>query len=269
MDGSGGPNRPPPSHGAGASGTLTPPAAPPPPADSAEVFRHAWRLYEKFIVHNWMRHREVYDVVRRVASRHRTSLSLADFGCGDGRSTLRAVAGLPLTRYIAVDRLRPLLEKIPARLPPGIEVELIEGDLAAVVADPPRQTVDLLLSAYSLHHLPSEAKGEFLRGARRWVGPEGRLVMVDVLRRTDENRRRYLDRFYRHAARRFRSFTPEEQERVREHMEACDYPESLETMQRLCTAAGWVSPRLAYRDREEFFAVLTSRPCLDEVGRSR
>lgn len=269
MDGSGGPNRPPPSHGAGASGTPPPPAAPPPPADSAEVFRHAWRLYEKFIVHNWMRHREVYDVVRRVASRHRTSLSLADFGCGDGRSTLRAVAGLPLTRYIAVDRLRPLLEKIPARLPPGIEVELIEGDLAAVVADPPRQTVDLLLSAYSLHHLPSEAKGEFLRGARRWVGPEGRLVMVDVLRRTDENRRRYLDRFYRHAARRFRSFTPDEQERVREHMEACDYPESLETMQRLCTAAGWVSPRLAYRDREEFFAVLTSRPCLDEVGRSR
>jgi trans-aconitate methyltransferase len=202
-----------------------------PPADPADVFRRAWRLYEKFITHNWMRHREVYDAVRQIADGYGGSLSVADFGCGDGCCTLRALAGLPLTRYIAVDRLRPLLDAIPARLPRGVAAELIEGDLATVVADPPEQPVDLLLAAYSLHHLPTEEKREFLRRARRWMAPQGRLVIVDLLRRADE-----------------------------EHMEACDVPETLATMQELCMAAGWRSPRLVYRDPEEFFAVLTSRP---------
>lgn len=231
-----------------------------PPADSADVFRRAWRLYEKFIAHNWMRHREVYAAVRRIAAGSVGALSVADFGCGDGCCTLPALADLRLTRYIAVDRLRPLLDRIPAQMPPGVAAELIEGDLATVVADPPASPVNLLLAAYSLHHLSTAGKGDFLRGARRWVGPGGRLVLVDVLRRGDETRRRFLDRFHRHAARCFRSFTPEERETVREHMEACDFPETLATLQELCGGAGWTSPRLVYRDPEEFFAVLTSRP---------
>ncbi len=237
------------------------------PADPADVFRRAWGLYEKFIAHNWMRHREVYQAVRRIAAGYVGSLSVADFGCGDGCCTLRALTDLPLTRYIGVDRLRSLLDEIPAHLPPGVAAELIAGDLATVVADPPEQPVDLLLAAYSLHHLPTEEKGAFLRSARRWVSPGGRFVMVDLLRGYGENRRRYLDRFHRHVARVFRSLTPVEQETVHEHMEACDVPESLATMQDLCTSAGWMSPRLVYRDREEFFAVLTSRP-RSETGRA-
>lgn len=236
-------------------------AAPPDAVvDSADVFRRSWAVYEKFVTHNWMRHREVYDVVRLVASRWDGKFSAADFGCGDGSCTLGALGGLPLVRYVAVDRVRSLLDAIPARIGPATAVELIEGDLGGVVARSPARPVELLLASYSLHHLRAEEKREFLRSARNWIAPRGRLVIVDLLRSAGECRRRYLDRFHRHASRFFRAFAPVEQQLVREHMEACDFPEKLTTLQDLCTSAGWSSPRLAYRDPDRFYAVLTASP---------
>ena len=229
---------------------------------SADVFHRSWNVYRKFVRHDWMCHRAVYGTMRELVSRwFDRPFSVADFGCGDGSSTLDALSDLPLQRYMAVDRVGLLLEAVAGRLKEcGCEVTLHDGDLAEVVGTPPQEPVDLVLCAFSLHHLNGDEKQSFLRHVRSWLQPQGRLVLVDLLRRPAESRLRYLVRFHRHASGSFGAFTADERALVREHMEACDFPETLQTLCDMLTSSGFVSPRLAFRDRNEFYGVLTSRP---------
>lgn len=228
-------------------------------SDSAAVFRQSWHVYQKFVTHNWMRHREVYATLRQlVRERFPGGVSIADFGCGDASCTLAALRDVPLSRFVAVDRVRALLEAAQSQAAGhGYRAELFEADLAVAAAQPPAAPVDVLLAAYAVHHLTTPDKQRWLSNVQRWVTPRGRLVLIDLLRRPGETRRRYLDRFHAHAANRFGAFAGTERAIVREHMEACDFPETQAGWSDLCRAAGWTTPRLAYRDPDGFYAVLT------------
>ncbi len=234
-----------------------------PETDSAAVFRRSWDVYQKFVTHNWMRHREVYGALREVIARRfgGGAISLADFGCGDAACTIAALEGTPVRQFIAVDRVPALLESARTALESrGCAVLTIEADLLEAVASPPSAPMDVLLAAYSLHHLSEPEKQQWLREARNWISDGGRLVLIDLLRRPGESRRRYLDRFYRHAGQRFGAFSPAEHTIVREHMEACDFPVTQAAWSELAASAGWNTPRLVYRDGDDLFAVLTCGP---------
>lgn len=235
-------------------------AASPSPVDSSAVFRDGWAVYQKFLTHNWMRHREVYGAFRQAAERGpRRPLTVADFGCGDASCTLAALQPVAVRKFIAIDQVGALLQSIPPRLAgSGWEVELLEGDLLAVAASRPSQPVDLALAAYSVHHLSTTAKRTFFEQVRRWLKPEGRFVLIDLMSLPGESRRGYLDRIHDIANREFTGFTPEERTMVREHMENYDFPEEIATWQRLLIEAGFRSPQLQYRDDRNLFGVLES-----------
>lgn len=230
----------------------------PSPVDSTAVFRDGWAVYQKFLTHNWMRHREVYGAFREAAARcPNRPLSIADFGCGDACCTIAALASLPVQRFIAVDQVGPLLQCIPPQLTHRhCDVALLEGDLLTVAARPPTEPVDLVLTAYSVHHLSTTDKQTFFEHAGRWLKPDGRLVLIDLMCQPGENRRAYLDRFHDIAQREFSGFTEAERSLVREHMEGCDFPEEIAVWQQLLHDAGFSPPQLRYRDELALYGVL-------------
>ncbi|GAA2429934.1 hypothetical protein GCM10010191_49170 [Actinomadura vinacea] len=84
-------------------------------------------------------------------------------------------------RIVSVDPTEPALEEIGgeaggtqlAAVVP-IAVDLTEFVLA-------RESVDLVVSSYVLHHLHNAEKKAIVNGARRWLRPGGRLVVGDMM----------------------------------------------------------------------------------------
>ncbi|MCB9663866.1 MAG: metalloregulator ArsR/SmtB family transcription factor [Alphaproteobacteria bacterium] len=111
---------------------------------------------------------------------------VADLGCGTG-DLLVALAPC-VRRALGVDREPAMLEAAALQLRDHPHVELRQGSLE----DPPlaEGEVDAALFVLVLHHL--DAPGLALRGARRALTPEGRVVVVDMVAHDRDDYRRTM-----------------------------------------------------------------------------
>lgn len=232
------------------------------------MFRRSWALYEKLVLNNDMRHREMGDCLHAVVTqRIARPYSLLDLGCGDAWSTSRALTGTPLQRYVGVDLVEASLELARRNLQ-GIasEVDLLVGDLATVWPTLDGQSFDLILASYSLHHLETpEDKTGVLFQSRKRLGPDGLLILIDIMTRNHEDRRAYLERFHEQVRMSFSDLTDAERMEIRDHMEACDWPESHDGLQDLACRAGFTAPELLYRDESELYGCLIFRPAMTPI----
>ena len=113
-------------------------------------------------------------VVSRLALR--AGAVVADVGAGTGYFTLPlARAVLPEGRVFAVDVQPEMLERLRARLEPGLPVVLVVGDAAhTTLAD---GSVDLVFLANVWHEIDDRAAAHF--EAFRILRPEGRIAILD------------------------------------------------------------------------------------------
>ncbi len=104
----------------------------------------------------------------------------ADFGAGEGAFTLalRDLAG-PESQIYAVDRDRRSLESLRK----GMERRFPESALRLVEADFSRRlelpVLNGIVAANSLHFVPAGSQAEVLRLWRGYLGPGGRLILVE------------------------------------------------------------------------------------------
>jgi SAM-dependent methyltransferase len=115
-------------------------------------------------------------------------LRLAQPGPEDVAVDLRAGSDL-LTAPLA-EMVRTVLAVDAAHAPDG-EVNLDGEDLRTATVLPiaadltafalPRQSVDLVVSNYVMHHLHNADKRAVVAAARRWLRPGGRLVIGDMM----------------------------------------------------------------------------------------
>ncbi|MGH9011393.1 MAG: class I SAM-dependent methyltransferase [Acidimicrobiia bacterium] len=97
-----------------------------------------------------------------------------DFGCGTGRST-RFLRSLGFDT-IGIDISPAMLELARAADPGGRYVLVDDGDYRPL--DPER--FDLIFSAFAFDNIPgAEHRAAILRGLRRLLRPDGRIVLVD------------------------------------------------------------------------------------------
>ena len=97
-----------------------------------------------------------------------------DFGCGAGRSTrfLRSLGFDP----IGIDVSSAMLELARSADPGGRYALVDDGDYGAL--DPER--FDLVFSAFAFDNIPGvEHRADILRGLRRLLQPDGRIVLLD------------------------------------------------------------------------------------------
>ncbi|HEV3364188.1 MAG TPA: methyltransferase domain-containing protein [Acidimicrobiia bacterium] len=103
--------------------------------------------------------------------RGRTAL---DFGCGAGRST-RFLRSLGFDT-IGIDISPAMLDLARAADPDGRYVLVDDGDYRPLAPE----RFDLILSAFAFDNIPgAEHRADILRGLRRLLRPDGRIVLVD------------------------------------------------------------------------------------------
>jgi hypothetical protein len=225
-----------------------------------EIFRQAWSLYDRLVVENFMRHREMEQGLRSLLSARSTPPALLDLGCGDSALIARALPGLRVGRYVGVELVAEVAAQAARRMGPLVpDCQVVTGNLAEIIRRPELGRFDLAFASYSVHHLSNAEKSQLFLDLPRRLSPAGSFVLIDLVLREGEDRHAYLQRFHEFVRTSWTGLTEDERLRIRDHMDSSDWPESLPDIQRMAATAGFVPGELLYRDPEEFYALIHFR----------
>lgn len=216
------------------------PMAAVPDADALELFQRQWDIYRKFVDNDYGSTAGAYRTLRHLVTgafdRHFAFLDLA---CGDARGSVSALTGTAVAHYHGVDLAPPALERAARNLEAlDCEIELEHGDFIEAIEQRP-EPADVVWIGLSLHHLVNADKLELMRAIRRMIGPNGLFLTHEPTCIAGEDRAGYLDRYEAIARSRFAALSAEELDALVAHVRGSDYPETMDSWERLGREAGF------------------------------
>jgi SAM-dependent methyltransferase len=174
---------------------------------------------------------------------------MVDLGCGDLGVLAPLLRRLPLGSYLGLDLSAPVLPRAAAALGPvPYPAAWRIGDLLAWAEAEPsgvpahgrgEPSVDLLHSAFAVHHLTDDDKARFLRLCRRRLAPGGILLWADVFRESGESREDYVARYVQRIRNGWDALQPEQRQQVIDHLSQFDIPADRDAIQRTAEVNGW------------------------------
>jgi ubiquinone/menaquinone biosynthesis C-methylase UbiE len=220
------------------------------PGGAMEFFDRQWSSYRAIVSHNLMEHREVAEataaaldhwLARRAAGA--TPARMVDLGCGDLALLPPLLRRLPLASYCGLD-LAPVVLPLAERAlgPVPYPTHWQEGDLLAWAqgeSGGAGENVDILHSAFAIHHLSDDQKATFLAAARRRISTDGVFVWADVFRNPGESRQAYVERYTTRIRDGWPALDAEQQQHVIAHLSNFDLPADRATIVAAAAAAGW------------------------------
>jgi len=212
-----------------------------------DLFDRQWSSYRAIVEHNLMEHRQVADATAEAIEGWLTARpeaapapTMVDLGCGDLALLAPLLRRLPLGHYTGLDLATVVLPLAAQALGPvPYPTDWQEGDLLAWARGPGTGTVDILHSAYAIHHLDDNQKRDFFASARQRVDSNGIFVWVDVFREPGETRAEYVQRYSQRIERLWGVLTPEQKHHVIDHLSNCDIPADREAIKAMAEASGW------------------------------
>jgi ubiquinone/menaquinone biosynthesis C-methylase UbiE len=221
-----------------------------------------WSAYEKLVDNDYMHHRRFF---RRLAAEIRrrfdAPVKILDLGCGDAAPIGTVLRDLNIGLYCGVDESETAMAMAGQRLSSlGISHELYPGDFRELL---PRlqQTFDVIVASFSLHHLRGpNAKLRVLRDCLRLIEPGGLMIVIDVFLISDVTRKQYLRDWAAMARTRFTALDDEEISMLIEHVEACDFPESVQVYRKLGGEAGYAGVKCLEQEDTGGYRMLALEP---------
>jgi hypothetical protein len=228
-----------------------------------EFFERQWSSYRAIVSHNLMEHHQVAEATATALEgwlAHRpagaAAARMVDLGCGDLALLPPLLRRLPLASYCGLDLAAVVLPLAGRSLGPvPFPTRWLEGDLLAwaqgalpVTANPPgtggRDSVDILQvdilhSAFAIHHLSDDQKAAFLAAARRRISPGGVFVWADVFRKEGESRQAYVERYITRIRGGWQALDAEQQGHVIDHLSRFDIPADRGAIVAAAERAGW------------------------------
>jgi cyclopropane fatty-acyl-phospholipid synthase-like methyltransferase len=213
---------------------------------SFALFERQWATYRAVISHDLMDHRALASATAAaleswLAQRPTSAAppTMVDLGCGDLALLAPLLQRLPLGAYTGIDLTAAVLPLAAAALGPvPYPTHWLEGDLLAwMQADGP--AVDVLHSAFAIHHLSDTGKGEFLAAARRRIAPDGLLLWADVFREPGEPLSAYRQRYCERIRDHWGELTAAQRSQVSEHLSNCDLPAERGAIETTAQNTGW------------------------------
>jgi len=224
-----------------------------------EFFERQWRSYRAVVAHDLMEHRAVAAATAAaidgwLAQRPAGAAAvMVDLGCGDLALLPPLLRRLPLASYTGLDLAEvvlPLARQALGAVP--YPTHWRQGDLLswAQATDPaasrqagsapsPGPCVDILHSAFAIHHLSDPEKAGFLAAARRILRPDGIFVWTDVFREPGESLESYAQRYAQRIRSGWQALSLEQRNHVIHHLSSCDIPADRADIEITAAAAGW------------------------------
>jgi len=231
---------------------------------AALLFQREWETYRKIIDHNYLHHNEAYAALRGLVAEIAGPLTFLDLACGDASSTVEALSGSQLSRYVGIDLSELALANAATNMHRlAAPSTLLLGDMAGALT---RWTepADLIWIGLSLHHFRTNEKRAIMHDARRIVGAWGRLAIYENVMVDGETRSQWMDRWDRQRPD-WRMMSDEEWNAVTSHVHESDYPETFEVWSELGRSAGFGRVRELYQSPTRLFGVLEFGPEVPEL----
>ncbi len=130
-----------------------------------------------------MRRRALRPIAEWMTGRNQRSLRGLDVGCGTGRLLAFLHQAWPGLKWTGLDLSPPYLAEARRLIGDTARVKLIEGAAEKLPFDD--ASLDLVVSSFLLHELPTEIRGKALAEMARVLRPDGLAVVVDSIQRGD------------------------------------------------------------------------------------
>ena len=137
-------------------------------------FLDTWSVYQKVVAHNYLSHRGIGTATDAILRKFpKGTYRLLDLGCGDAQTIAPILERHPPGQYTGVDLSGVALSEAERYLKPlSFERQLVEADMLGFLSRC-RETFDVVIVSFSLHHLQSEGKLALIKGVSRRLNPEG------------------------------------------------------------------------------------------------
>ena len=226
----------------------------------AAIFQREWPLYRKMVDHNYLFHREAYSQLRRVLLEDAARpFHFLDLACGDASATAAALKGTRIASYCGVDLSAEALDLAAAALRiVSCPVSLRQEDFFEAIAQRP-DPVDIIWIGLSLHHLPTPAKLDVMRAARRLVDGQGKLLLYENASPDGEDRKGWLARWDLQEGQ-WTGLTPREWRRMRGHVRTYDFPETVSGWRDLGREAGFAAVHELFVTPTNLFRLFSFQP---------
>jgi len=213
-----------------------------------DLFEKQWASYRAVVEHDLMEHRALAAATAEsldawLARRSASSAAprLVDLGCGDLALLAPLLRRLPLRSYTGLDLTPAILPLAEAALGPvPYPTDWQQGELLAwATSERSTEPVQILHSAFAVHHLSDEQKAAFLGAARRRIASDGLLLWGDVFREPGESLDDYRQRYRQRIRRDWGELTRQQQNQVIDHLCTFDMPAERGRIEAEAAAAGW------------------------------
>jgi SAM-dependent methyltransferase len=221
-----------------------------------DLFQQQWATYRAVVQHDLMEHQEVAAATALAIERwlqerppKAAPPRMVDLGCGDLAGLAPLLRRLPLAHYTGLDLTGAVLPLAQQALGPvPYPCRWLEADLQSWASgaeknqpeeENPPEPVDLLHSAFALHHLSDSHKASFLKAARQRISPAGLFLWVDVFRLPGESRDGYLERYGQRIRGDWTVLSSEQKEQVLSHISSFDIPADRASIQAAAEESGW------------------------------
>ena len=258
---------------------------------SLDLFRKNWSAYRKVIEEDYMEHKSMSEqlssaLMKYIHEKNRP-VRLADVGCGDLALLASTYRSLPmLTAFTGVDLSQPALDLAQKELShteQSMTIQWKQQDLlewsqeeresheAVVMEDgtttplssssvPSDQKYDVVVCAFSVHHLHDDQKQQFLRNIfHHRLKKGGIILMADVFMTLGETRDMYMDRFSTHIEKTWTGLQREQVASILEHVLANDFPANLDTFISNVIPAVGATAEVLWSDTPNFEKLLLIR----------
>lgn len=117
--------------------------------------------------------------------------------------------------------------------------------------------IDVIFSGFAVHHLDPAEKEALLRACKARLRPGGLFIMVDVLREDGQSREQYLECYLGSMRQQWTAVIPEQLEEACRHVAEFDFPETLFTLTRMASDAGFGATQVVERYAQHHLLVFT------------
>ena len=194
--------------------------------DPTQIFIRNWEIYQKVIVENYMKHKELGETAQKYLqnfSQH-TPIQVLDIGCGDAHQISEQLKSLNLVGYRGYDLSEQAIQfatnhfaafENKAEFHIGRMEELIKEDQA---------NYNVIYSSFAIHHLIDEKKGEIIQDCYNKLVEGGLFILIDIKRQPRQSINEYKASYAQWINADWHALDKEEKNAIIDHLNTCDIP---------------------------------------------
>ena len=221
-----------------------------------KIFIKNWSIYRKIIENNNMSHKEGYSVLKQIISDEmRKPFSFLDLACGDAYYSSRILNGTKAAKYIGIDISDQALSFARDNFKESnIEADFINSDFVNfqefVDTEP-----DVIWVGFSVHHLDSSQKLEFMKDVREVLADGGLFMLYEPILLDGEDLDQYYVRFENTFYKYWKGLDNEESEFLLEHVRETEKPETAGDWIALGKEAGFEKSEKVFSERTGLYEI--------------